>query len=249
MERKDFQFEVCANSVESCLQAQTGGADRVELCAGLSEGGLTPSYATIKQARKVLDIKMHVLIRPRSGDFHYSPLELKIMENDIHMAELLGADGVVFGCLNTDGTIDIEAVKRLREKAGDMSMTFHRAFDCCLNPEEALEQLIKLRTNRILTSGGEATAEKGIRLLQKLNKQAAGRIHLLAGCGINETNIASIYRATDIHEYHFSARMRYPSCMTYTNRNVYMGNPGADEYSFEVTAADKVNNTIEALLK
>lgn len=249
MERKDFLFEVCANSVESCLQAQTGGADRVELCAGLSEGGLTPSYATIKQARKVLDIKLNVLIRPRSGDFHYSSLELKIMENDIHMAELLGADGVVIGCLNTDGSIDVDAMKRFREKAGDMTMTFHRAFDCCKEPEHALEQLIDLKIDRILTSGGEATAEKGISLLQKIHEQAAGRIHILAGCGVNENNIAQIYRATDIHEYHFSARQSYPSCMTYFNKNVYMGNPSADEYSFEVTAAEKVNRTIEALIK
>ena len=249
MGRKDFLFEVCANSIESCIQAQLGGADRVELCSGLSEGGITPSYATIKEAREVLDIKLNVIIRPRGGDFHYSPLELKMMENDIRMAGSLGADGVVIGCLNTDGSIDMNATERLCEKAGNMSVTFHRAFDCCKNPEEALEQLVSLKIDRILTSGAEASASIGTRLLCRLHKQAAGRIHLLAGCGVNETNIADIYHQTGIHEYHFSARDKFPSSMTFVNRRVFMGSPDVDEYTIETTSAEKVVRTINALIK
>ena len=247
MERKDFQFEVCANSVESCIQAQAGGADRVELCAGLSIGGITPSYATNKEARKVLDIKLHVIIRPREGDFHYSSLELKIMENDIRLAELVGADGIVIGCLNTDGSIDMEAMKRFKDKAGDMSVTFHRAFDCCKDPEASLDQLISIGVDRVLTSGGAESAFQGAGLLSRLHQQAQSRIHLMAGCGVNETNISDIYRRTGIHQYHFSAREKYPTCMTYLNPDVFMGVPGADETSFEVTSAEKVTKTIAAL--
>ncbi|MBQ6211187.1 MAG: copper homeostasis protein CutC, partial [Prevotella sp.] len=149
MREEPFLFEVCANSVESCLAAQEGGADRVELCAGIPEGGTTPSYGEIRQARKLLSSTLlHVIIRPRGGDFLYSPLELERMETDIEMCRQMGVDGVVLGCLTADGEIDMENNARLLASAKGMGVTFHRAFDHCQHPERALEQLIELGFDR-----------------------------------------------------------------------------------------------------
>ncbi|MCI1720718.1 MAG: copper homeostasis protein CutC [Bacteroidales bacterium] len=245
MERK-ICFEVCANSVESCVAAQNGGADRVELCSALEVDGLTPSYATIKEARKILNIKLHVLIRPRSGNFCYSKNEIDKMAEEIRMAVSLGADGVVFGCLTHDGDIDIEAVKYLisvARESKNVPITFHRAFDVCGNPHKALEQLIDLKIDRLLTSGHQQTAEIGIPLLADLQSIASSRkaaahernesvgIKIMAGCGVNENNIAKIYRQTQIAEYHFSAKIKKQS--------------GLGEYY--VTSEEKVKETINAL--
>ena len=164
---KKYQFEVCANSVESCLAAQAGGADRVELCAGIPEGGTTPSYGEISTARDMLTTtRLHVIIRPRGGDFLYSPIEVRTMLKDIEMARQLGADGVVFGCLTANGEIDLPVMQELMKASQGLSVTFHRAFDVCRDPEKALEQIIELGCNRILTSGQQATAELGIPLLK-----------------------------------------------------------------------------------
>lgn len=257
MERKDFKFEVCANGVESCVAAQEGGADRVELCAGIPEGGTTPSYGEIKVARRLLTTtRLHVIIRPRGGDFLYTPLEVERMQEDIRVCRELGVDGVVIGCLTTDGEVDMEANHRLVEcakgsgtDAKPMSVTFHRAFDRTANPMKALEDIIALGCDRILTSGQQPKAVEGIDLLAKLRTQAAGRIWLLAGCGVNEQNIRTIYDATGIHEYHFSARVAVPSLMKYNNPKVYMGAEGADETNCLVTSADRVRTTITNLLQ
>ncbi|SFG51307.1 copper homeostasis protein CutC [Prevotella sp. KH2C16] len=249
LNRKDFRFEICANGVESCIAAQEGGADRVELCAGIPEGGTTPSYGEIKLARKVLtSTLLHVIIRPRGGDFLYSELELQRMEEDIDIARELGADGVVFGCLQADGSIDMEANCRLMAHAKGLNTTFHRAFDRCNDPEKALQQLIGLGFNRVLTSGQRPTAAEGADLLRRLNKQAAGRITILAGCGVNEKNIKELHDKTGIHEFHFSARERRKSGMQYSNPEVYMGAKGADEESLDYTTAARVRKTIAALL-
>lgn len=249
MERNIFRFEVCANGVESCLAAQAGGADRVELCAGIPEGGTTPSYGEIMVARRVLTTtRLHVIIRPRGGDFLYTPLELERMEADIEVARQLGADGIVIGCLHEDGTIDMEANRRLVEKAQGMSLTFHRAFDRCRDPFEALEQLIDLGFDRILTSGQQPKAIEGAPLLQKLHQQAAGRIILLAGCGVNEQNIRSLYEQTDIKEYHFSAREPMKSKMEYSNPEVFMGDLNADEDTLLYTTEERVRATIAQLI-
>lgn len=247
--REDFKFEVCANSVESCMAAQQGGADRVELCAGIPEGGTTPSYGEIKTARRLLDsTKLHVIIRPRGGDFLYTPLELERMEEDIRMARRLGADGVVFGCLTRDGSIDVESNKRLIGVADGMSVTFHRAFDRCNDPQTALETLITLGFDRILTSGQQPTALLGTGLLARLNRQARGRIAILAGCGVNENNIRQIMTASGVHEFHFSARMPVKSMMDHINADVYMGTKDADESTRETTSALRVMATIKACI-
>ena len=173
--RQDFKFEVCANGVESCLAAQEGGADRVELCAGIPEGGTTPSYGEIKTARRMLtSTRLHVIIRPRGGDFLYTPLELERMLADISMCKELGVDGVVFGCLTKDGEVDMDANRRLMQCAEGMSVTFHRAFDMCRNPQKALEDIIALGFDRILTSGQQPDAMSGAPLLKQLNEQADG---------------------------------------------------------------------------
>lgn len=246
-----YLFEVCANSVESCLAAQAGGADRVELCAGIPEGGTTPSYGDIATARELLTHTcLHVIIRPRGGDFLYTPLEQRIMLKDIENARRLGADGVVFGCLTPEGDIDITLMKQLLEAAQGMSVTFHRAFDVCRQPKQALETLIQLGCHRILTSGAQPTAEQGIPLLKELQAQADGRIILLAGCGVNENNIARIASETGIREFHFSAREQLTSGMQFRNEAVSMGGTVCiDEYSRPVTTAERVRKTIGALVQ
>lgn len=247
---ENYLFEVCANSVESCIAAQKGGANRVELCAGIPEGGTTPSYGDIITAREVLTTaKLHVIIRPRGGDFLYSPIEQRIMLKDIDNARRLEADGVVLGCLTAEGDIDISLMKQLMEAAQGISVTFHRAFDVCRNPQKALEDIISLGCDRILTSGGQPTAEQGIPLLKELQKQAAGRITLLAGCGVNETNIARIARETGIREFHFSARETVASRMQYRNEQVQMGaTVSVNEFERNVTTEKRVRMTIASCI-
>lgn len=246
---KEFLVEICSNSVESCLAAQEGGADCVELCAGIPEGGTTPSYGEMITARDLLtDTRLNIIIRPRGGDFLYSPLEIKIMLEDIEMARVIGANGVVFGCLTPDGDIDVPTMRKLMDASEGLSVTFHRAFDVCRDPRKALEQLIELGCDRILTSGQQPNAEAGIPLLKELNKQAAQRIILLAGCGINETNIRRIAMETGIGEFHFSARERIKSEMQYRNEAVSMGGTVLiNEYERDVTTAQRVKETIRRL--
>lgn len=245
MSREEFRFEICANGVESCLAAQAGGADRVELCAGIPEGGTTPSYGEIKQARQLLttgSTHLHVIIRPRGGDFVYSSLEAERMMTDIEVARDLGADGVVFGCLTPDGDVDMPLCSRLMKASEGLSVTFHRAFDRCRQPKKALEDIISLGCHRILTSGQAPTAEQGIALLRQLQEQAQGRIILLAGCGVNEKNIARIHQETGIREFHFSARE--PFSAGFDSIEVR-----DDEFGRRlVTTERRVKDTINALL-
>ncbi|MGN0069921.1 MAG: copper homeostasis protein CutC [Prevotella sp.] len=242
-----LRFEICANGVESCLAAQEGGADRVELCAGIPEGGTTPSYGEIKTARRLLtSTRLHVIIRPRGGHFVYSGLELERMAEDIRMARELGADGVVFGCLTPQGDIDHAANRQLMECAEGLSTTFHRAFDHCRQPEQAMEELIGLGFDRILTSGQQPTAYDGTALLRRLEEQAANRIIIMAGCGVNENNIAQIRKATGVCEYHFSAREKVSVPAYYINQAVFMGAPDADEQTIMLTTSRRVKATIAA---
>ena len=249
MKREELMFEVCANGVESCIAAQEGGADRVELCAAIPEGGTTPSYGEIKVARRVLTTtRLHVIIRPRGGDFLYSDLEVERMAADIAVCRDLGVDGVVFGCLRADGTIDVQKNRFLMEQARGMSVTMHRAFDRPINPEQALEDAITLGFDRILTSGQQPKAVQGMELLSRLNRQAAGRIFLMAGSGVTEQNIREIHETTGLKEFHFSARESFESGMEYVNSNLYMGRPGANEASLDYTTARRVAATISQLV-
>lgn len=244
-----YKFEICANSVESCVEAQRGGADRVELCAGIPEGGTTPSYGDIIVARKVLDTtKLHVIIRPRGGDFLYSDLERQIMLEDVRMARQLGVDGLVFGALLPNGDIDMDFMRQLMTESEGMSVTFHRAFDVCRNPFLALEQIIELGCNRILTSGQMPKAEEGVDILKQLVDKAGDRIIIMPGCGVNAGNISRIAQTTGAKEFHFSARSKRESGMHFRKSRVSMGGTVIiDEYSRDVTDIGIVKTTIFSL--
>lgn len=242
-------MEVCANSVESCVEAQRGGAYRVELCAGIPEGGTTPSYGDIVMAKRHANgIKINVIIRPRGGDFLYSNLEVQTMIEDIKIAKSLGVDGVVFGCLTAQGDVDMETNQLLMQAACGVSTTFHRAFDMCRDPFDALERIISLGFDRILTSGLQPSAPQGATLLSELVERANGRIKIMPGCGVNENNVAELARMTRATEFHMSARHTVDSCMEYKNPIVSMGGTvKIDEYKRDVTAANRVKDSIIAL--
>lgn len=245
----EYKIEICANSVASCIEAHKGGAYRVELCAAIPEGGTTPSYGEIALARKVPDIKLNVIIRPRGGDFLYSLLEHKIMLKDIEIARQLGVDGVVIGCLTAEGEVDMIRNRELIDAANGMSVTFHRAFDMCRDPYESLEQIISLGCDRILTSGQQQQAEQGIPLLKELIQQAGDRIIIMPGSGINSSNISSIAKETGAKEFHLSARKPIESNMVYRNPTIKMGGTTIviDEYEQQVTNAELVKETLTVL--
>ena len=195
-------LECCVGSVESAVNAELGGAGRVELCSALELGGVTPSSAVIRLARERICVPIFVLIRPRGGDFHYSPLEVEVMKTDIAAARDLGADGIVLGILREDGNVDVERTAELIEAAGGASITFHRAFDSTPDPLAALETLRELGVNRVLTTGGADRAEESLTGLEKLAEAAAGRIGILPGGGINHENCRRIIEQTGAREIH-----------------------------------------------
>ena len=245
-----YKLEICANSVQSCIEAQKGGAYRVELCAAIPEGGTTPSYGDIAVARELLnETKLNVIIRPRGGDFLYSELEHKIMVKDIEMCRQLGVDGVVIGCLTPDGDVDMPRCGELIGAAGEMDVTFHRAFDKCSDPFKSLEDIISLGCSRILTSGQQPKAEQGVELLKKLVKKAGSRIIIMPGSGINEDNIVKIASETGAVEFHLSAREAVESKMKFKNSAVSMGGTNITINEFEqlITSAEKVKNTLNIL--
>lgn len=228
MKPKTRIIEICANSPQSCLEAEQGGAKRVELCAGIPEGGTTPSIGMIKTAQRLVSsLAIHVIIRPRGGDFLYTDVEIEEMMIDIKVCKELGVQGVVFGCLTADGDIDTELNRKLIEASRPMSVTFHRAFDVCRHPRIALETLVELKVDRVLTSGQQTTAEKGIPLLKELVKQANNRIIIMPGCSIRPENIQRIAEETGAKEFHTSARRTRKSKMRYQNTKAPMGSTSA----------------------
>lgn len=248
MKREEFKIEICANSVESVKAAFEAGADRVELCAGMPEGGTTPSYGTVAMAREAAPYGLHVIIRPRGGDFLYDDTECETMLRDIEMAHRIGADGVVFGCLTPDGEVDKRRMAALMAAAQGMSVTFHRAFDMCRDPFAALQDIESLGCRRILTSGQQSSAEAGIPLLKELVGRTQ-RTLIMPGCGINASNIAGIAEATGAREFHLSARMSVESAMRYRNSRVSMGGTvHVEEYGREVSSVKKIKEALAALL-
>ena len=198
-------LEVCCGDLLSVQAAVEGGAHRIELCQALELDGLTPSEAMMESAI-AMGVPVQVLIRPREGNFVYSKDEVLCMLHDIRRARRLGANGVVIGALKPDGSIDEDVVRCLVEQAEGLSITFHRAFDVCAHPEEALEQIISLGCHRLLTSGQASTAEQGIPLLRELVKQSAGRIIIMPGAGVNPLNACRILSETGAKEIHGSLR-------------------------------------------
>ena len=233
-------LEIAANSVASALAAEAGGAARVELCSALEVGGLTPSHAAIAVAMERLHIPAHILIRPRAGDFVFDDLECEVMRRDIETCKALGCAGVVIGVLTAFGDLDVPRCRDLMDAARGMSVTFHRAFDFARDPEHALEAIIALGCDRVLTSGQAADALGGAPLICKLIEQARGRITVMPGGGIDAHNIAAIAQATGAREFHASAKVRVPDRMQHAG----IGEMGGGDWQ---TDTAEVRARVEAL--
>lgn len=239
-------IEVCVTSVQSAINAELGGALRVELVDNLIEGGTTPSTGTIALARKMLSIGLFIMIRPRGGDFCYSDLEFEIMKEDVKAARELGADGVVAGILLPDGKIDVERMSVLKGLAGDIGFTCHRAFDMTVDKFKALEDLIDIGADRILTSGGKNKAPDGKELIRQIIDQADGRIMIMPGSGVNEETIAALREHTGACEFHVTGRSLYPGIMEFRNPDVSMGdNVTVPEYDQWITDPEKIKKIVE----
>lgn len=236
-------IEACVTSVPCAISAREAGARRVELCDNLYAGGTTPGPGSIIAARAHLDIGLNVMIRPRGGDFLYSDLEFDIMKSEILFCREHGADGVVFGILHADGTVDIDRCAELVELAGTMSTTFHRAFDMTCDPFAALDDLISLGIHRVLTSGQRPSALQGIDLIAKLVRTAGDRIIIMPGVGIDPYNAAEVIRRSGAREFHVYTHTIKPSYMVYRNSTVFMGtDPDLDEYALDVIDIDALRN-------
>lgn len=243
---KKITLEICASDIDSVYSASEAGADRVELCSALTEGGLTPSYGLLREALKVDGLKVNVLLRHRNGDFIYSPREMDVMLDDVVMIREAGANAIVFGALKPDGTVDAEACRRVIEKTPDMKHTFHRAFDLCRDPFEAARIIESLGFDRILTSGIAASAQQGADMLKWLQEAFPKLIFIAAG-GITPDNAAEIIRTTGVSEIHASAKHTVGSSMIFRREGVSMGKPGADEYARSTTSAVNVRDIISNL--
>ena len=245
---KRIVLEACVDSVEAAMAAQEGGADRVELCADLLEGGTTPSAGTIQLARKNLKIGLNVMIRPRGGDFCYSGVEFEAMKLDVELAKQSGADGVVFGILNEDGSVDVERTGVLVALARPLSVTFHRAFDVTRDPYEALEDLIELGIDRVLTSGQEPSALEGLDLIADLVRKAGDRIIVMPGAGITERNIQKIVEQSSATEVHVAGPASVESRMKYRNPRCFMGGElRPPEFTLTVTDPQRVREFVRLI--
>ena len=239
-------LEVCADSVESALAAQRGGAHRIELCSGLVEGGTTPSSGLISTVRSRVSIPIYVMVRPRGGDFCYGNDDFETMEQDVLNAKQLGADGVVLGILKEDGHVDVERARHLVYLARPLQTTFHRAFDMTCNLGESLDAVIAAGVDRVLTSGGEQRVEHGTSMVKALNIAGCGRIAIMAGGGINDANVHLVIAATGVREIHASAAVSTSSPMRYRNEKISMGAVKGREYQRLVVVEDKVRHLLQA---
>jgi copper homeostasis protein len=229
-----YIIEIATSDFETTKAAVEGGADRIELCANLAEGGTTTSYGTIYQCREAFDVLLYPIIRPRGGDFLYTSDEYEIILHDVKLCKQLGCDGIVTGLLNADGTIDIKRTAALIEIAYPMGVTFHRAFDRCLDPFKALEQLIGTGCERILTSGQQPTVNEGVELIAELNKTADHRIIIMPGSGVRKENIKMLAERTGCLEFHSSLRSKTKSKMGFIHP------------LFESSEDSYMNNSIDA---
>jgi copper homeostasis protein len=240
-------LEICVDSVESALAAECGGAQRVELCSSLVEGGLTPSLGLIRAVRSRIGIGVHVMIRPRGGDFLYSDDELTVMRDDIALAQQAGAQGVVLGLLTADGRVDVARTRELVEVARPMEVTFHRAIDMTSDLEGALEEVIESGARRVLTSGGEQTAVRGCPRIHDMVRAAQGRIGLMAGGGVRAENVQEIAWATGAVEFHAGLRHAITSRARYQVQKVSLGDPGVDDYARSVVQTADVRMLRQAM--
>lgn len=236
---ENYILEGCVDSVESAIEAEAGGANRLELCANLIIGGTTPSIELFKAVRQAVKIKINVLIRPRFGDFLYTKHEFEIIKNEVLVFKALGADGIVIGCLKADGSLDVDYMRELVKCAGNMSITLHRAFDVCKNPLEVLAQVKELGIHTILTSGQENSCIQGKVLIKTLIEKAGDEVAILIGGGVSAKVIEEMMSEMPATNFHMSGKVTQQSGMTYRKKNVSMGLKGLSEY--ELWCTDRKN--------
>ncbi|MEO8622386.1 MAG: copper homeostasis protein CutC [bacterium] len=240
--------EACVDAIDAALEAERGGAGRVELCGELLQGGVTPSAGLIAAVWERVDIPVFVLIRPRAGDFLYDANELDVMLRDVEMARSLDADGVVIGALTPQGDIDVDTVRKLVDAAGDMPVTFHRAFDFARDQQAALDALIALGVTRVLTSGGAATALEGAPVLARLVEQAGKKIIILAGGSISAENVEEVVRVSGVREVHVRASARIASAMVHRREEVTLARSGMiGDYERIMTRSEEMFRVVEAV--
>jgi len=245
--KKPTTLEICLESVDSVIAADRGGAQRVELCANLLEGGTTPSAGTIRAAREGAKIAINVMIRPRGGDFLYTDAEYASMQHDIRVARELGADGIVLGLLKADGTVDVERTRQLVELAHPLPVTFHRAIDVSCDLLKSLEDVISTGAARVLTSGGEPSVVDGVAMVAKMMQAAQDRIIVMPGCGITPDNVLSILETTGASDVHIALDEKTPSSMEFRKAEIPMGGVEGREYVHFVTPEDSVRNVVRIL--
>jgi copper homeostasis protein len=243
-ENKKWVIEIATSDFTTTKAAVAGGADRIELCANLAEGGTTPSYATIKKCRETFDVQLYPIIRPRGGDFLYIDEEFDIMKTDVQLCKDLGCDGIVIGLLLADGAIDIKRTKQLIDAAYPLGVTFHRAFDRCRDPLAAMDQLIEMGCERILTSGQRPLVTDGVDLVAELNKKADSRIIIMPGSGVRKDNIKVLAEKTSCLEFHSSLRGKTKSKMNFVHA-AFAGNE--ESYTNNFIDADEVKALREEL--
>jgi copper homeostasis protein len=233
-------IEVCVDSVASAVAAERGGAGRIEVCSGLIEGGVTPSTGLVEAMREHTSIAVHVMIRPRGGDFCYDADEFEIMRRDIEAAKRMGVDGVVCGILRADGSVDLARTRELVELARPLNVTFHRAFDMTADLFRALEDVCAAGADRILTSGAEQTCMQGAQTIARLVQATADRIVVMPGSGIKPGNVRSVLEQTGAKEIHVGLRSSVPSPMVYRNAQVSMGTIEGREYERSLVLEESV---------
>jgi len=243
---KGFTLEVCANSVQSAINAQIAGAKRIELCENLFIGGTTPSYGCIKTTRERVDIAINILIRPRIGDFLYSDIEFEQIKNDILVAKQLGVNGIVCGILLPNGEVDTERTAELVELSKPLTFTFHRAFDFTPDPYKALEDIIKTGATHILTSGQKNKAADSVDLLCELVKKAANRVAIMPGSGINADTIKRIVN-TGANEFHMSGVKDVESKMIYRKENLTLNGNSLPDYVNQISDVESIKMVVEYL--
>lgn len=246
-----MDLEICVDSVESAIAAAQGGAQRVELCCALGEGGITPSIGLIRTVRDAVDIDVFLMIRPRGGDFVYTGREFAVMQEDVITARNLGANGIAVGILTADGEVDVERTRCLVELARPMKVTFHRAFDFVADMERALEDVIATGADRVLTSGGEADVDRGLDRLAQLRRQAGNRIRVMAGGGVRESNVRALVERTGVREVHTSLNNSAGPAERNGNPLAGIGARAGEGERFLVSAEDvrRIHAALESVTK